>query len=111
MSFQSFLCAKMATPTVTSEIKTETKRDKKKRNAAILAAHYSSTKKAVDTAVACVYTIFGSVLAFKILSSIRTLDYFFTLLIAATLAMMVADLLSGLVHWGKSRDVLCSDLS
>jgi len=90
----------MASTITTQQGTCETKRDKKKRNAAILASQYSSTKKIIDTMVACVYSIFGAILAFKILSSIRTLDSFFTLCIAATLAMIVADLLSGLLHWG-----------
>jgi len=72
---------------------------KRKENAAILASQYTSAKRYGEMLSVASFIIFFSLSMFNLLTHLRG-DNLWVFLVASAAAMILADLFSGLVHWG-----------
>jgi len=72
---------------------------KRKENAAVLAAQYTTTKRAVEIVFVSLFVIFSALTLRNIWHQMQ-LDNFWVVACALLLSMTLADVFSGLVHWG-----------
>ncbi|KAL6067130.1 Ubiquitin-conjugating enzyme variant Kua [Balamuthia mandrillaris] len=82
---------------LTNDFKDRTQ--KRKRNAAFLASHYSAGKQRLDKVVAACYLLFFAKLSYHLLLTMNSLNNVLTFLIAAPFAALLADFASGMLHW------------
>jgi ubiquitin-conjugating enzyme E2 variant len=72
----------------------------RKQNAALLASQYTTSKRAGEIISVIAFVVLLFLSAFNLYQH-RSLDYFLLLLVSSSiLGMTLADLFSGLVHWG-----------
>jgi ubiquitin-conjugating enzyme E2 variant len=72
---------------------------KRKENAAVLASQYTSAKRVGEIISVSSFGIFFCLSVINLISSV-TLSNLWVVVVAACLAMILADLFSGLTHWG-----------
>jgi len=73
---------------------------KRKENAVLLASQYTPAKRAMEYICVSLFAIFWTMSLYNVYINMSEHQSFWFMLSACILAMIVADVFSGLVHWG-----------